>query len=58
MQLPPDPVDDAAIWVTVHWWTSPRPLLPYLKRKFKLSDAEAMDAFRAASDVIIQGARR
>jgi hypothetical protein len=58
MSILPEHVDKAALWTTVHWWTSPRPLLPYLKRKFKLTDAEAMDAFRAASDAIIRGRQR
>ncbi|MFB9979447.1 hypothetical protein ACFSQQ_14665 [Mesorhizobium kowhaii] len=50
--LRPDPVDDAMIWATAHWWTAARPLLPVLVRKFKISDQEAMQAIRAASDVI------
>ncbi|WP_095201643.1 hypothetical protein [Mesorhizobium carmichaelinearum] len=50
--LLPDPVDDAAIWATAHWWTAGRPLLPLLVRKFKISDDEAMQAIRAAFDVI------
>jgi hypothetical protein len=48
----PEHVDKAVIWTTVHWWNSPRPLLPYLKRKFKLTDEEAMDVIRAASNAI------
>lgn len=55
MQLPPDHVDDAAIWATAHWWSSPRPLVPYLRRKFKLTEAEALRAFRAAFDEIMRG---
>ncbi len=50
MQLRPDPVDDAAIWATAHWWTAPRPLMPILMRKFKITEAEAMQAIRVASD--------
>jgi hypothetical protein len=50
--LRPDPVDDAAIWATAHWWTAARPLLPVLVRKFKISNDEAMQAIRAASDAI------
>jgi len=48
----PKHVDEAALWATVHWWKSPRPLQPILKRKFKLTDAEAMEAVRAASDAV------
>jgi hypothetical protein len=51
----PEHIDKAAIWATAHWWNSPRPLLPYLKRKFKLTDDEAMDAIRSASDAIMRG---
>ena len=51
----PDHVDDAAVWATAHWWNSPRPLVPYLKRKFSLSDNEALTALRAASDEIMRG---
>ena len=56
--LQPERVDDAAIWAAVHWWRSPRPLVPYLKRKFKLTDHEAMEALRAASDEIMRGGQR
>lgn len=52
--LRPDPVDDATIWATAHWWTAGRPLLPVLVRKFKISDAEAMQAIRAAFDAIVR----
>lgn len=54
MRSLPDHVDDAAIWATAHWWTAPRPLVPFLARKFKLSDAEALEALRAASDEIMR----
>lgn len=54
----PEHLDKAAVWTTVHWWNSPRPLLPYLKRKFKLTDHEAMDVIRSASDEIIRGRQR
>jgi len=54
----PKHVDKAAVWATAHWWKSPRPLLPHLKRKFKLKDTEAMEAIRHASDLIIEGRRK
>lgn len=58
MSLLPEHVDKAALWTTVHWWSTPRPLLPYLKRKFKLTDDEAMDVIRSASDAIMQVRQR
>jgi hypothetical protein len=58
MSEPSDQADYAAIWATAHWWTSPRPLVPYLKRKFKLTEAEALHAFRAAFDEIMRGRYR
>jgi len=58
MTLPPKHVDKAAIWAVAYWWKSPRPLLPFLKRKFKLSDSEALEALRAASDEIQRSMRR
>lgn len=48
----PEPKEDVALWATVHWWTAPRPLLPHLVRKFKITDAEALAAIRTASDAI------
>lgn len=57
MQRPSERIDDAVIWATAHWWNSPRPLLPHLKKKFDLTDAEAMEAIRGASDAIIGSPR-
>lgn len=56
-ELQSDPVDDAAVWATVFWWSAPRPLLPVLVRKFKISEEDAMRAIRAASDAITRAAR-
>jgi hypothetical protein len=54
----PEHIDKAALWATVRWWNSPRPLLPYLKRKFSLTEDEAWQALRAASDEIMRGHQR
>jgi hypothetical protein len=51
----PEHIDKAALWATVHWWDAPRPLAPHLVRKFKISDDEAMQAIRVASDAIAGG---
>jgi hypothetical protein len=44
-----DAADKAAVWLGTHWWEAPRPLVPFLRRKFKLSAIEAIQALREGS---------
>jgi hypothetical protein len=44
-----DAADKAAVWLGTHWWQAPRPLVPFLRREFKLSSLEAIQALREGS---------
>jgi len=52
----PEHVDEAAVWLGVHWFEAKRPLIPNLRRRFpKLTTKEAIEAMRIASEMQHKG---
>lgn len=42
-------VDEAAVWLAANWWRAERPLTPFLRKRFGLSAAEAVEAMRESA---------
>ena len=44
-----DKADEAAVWLTAHWWKAERPLVPFLRKRFGLTPHEAVVAMRESA---------
>ncbi|MES0135619.1 hypothetical protein NKJ88_11785 [Mesorhizobium sp. M0016] len=46
-----DKADEAAVWLAANWFKAERPLVPFLRKRFGLSAAEAVESMRESARI-------
>ncbi len=46
-----DKADEAAVWLAANWFKAERPLVPFLRKRFGLSPAEAVESMRESARI-------